>query len=208
MHPYDGPIQSTRDALLAAFAKLLNNLTLPLTRFGLYDFDIDSHLTFPAMQRHFATIRFLDISMIPSDSSWMVQTIMTSCPLLEDFSGDVIRVLDMMEGAPWVCFGLQILRLVFEVDPENRTPGRTKKDQCLFAYRQLSRLSRLRELDYHGRNSTLEDWHNEERLSSILIQSSRHNRDLCFEPHIQGVHVYSHHYWHSDYPRPEDFEQK
>ncbi|KAF9348366.1 hypothetical protein BGX26_000225 [Mortierella sp. AD094] len=207
MHPYKEPIQPVRDILSAAFAKLLSNLTAPLIQLHLLDFDTDPHLTFPSMQRHFATLKSLDISLIPSDSSHMVQAVLASCPSLESFSGNVIRAVDMMEGAPWVCSRLEKLALMFVIDPNEKAPGKTTEDQCRIVYTHLSGLSSLRFLDYYGRRSTLEDTKFVSRTTAALLNPPRYNNDLTFRPLIQGVRVIGSHFWNSDIPVLQGFEQ-
>ncbi|KAF9352111.1 hypothetical protein BGX26_010013 [Mortierella sp. AD094] len=207
IHPYEGPIQPTRDILSSALDKLLSNLTALLIRFHLLDFDVDPHLTFPSMQRHFATLKSLDISLTPSDSSHMVQAILASCPSLESFSGNVIRAVDMMEGAPWVCSRLEKLALMFVIDPNEKAPGKTTEDQCRIVYTHLSGLSSLRFLDYYGRCSTLEDTQIVSRTIAALLNPPRYSNDLTFRPLIQGVRVIGSHLRNSDLPVLQGFEQ-
>ncbi|KAI9234720.1 MAG: hypothetical protein BYD32DRAFT_438967 [Podila humilis] len=91
------------------------------------------------------------------DSTRAVQTIMTSCPLLEEFSGNKVQALDMMEGKPWVCLSLRVLDLMIEMDPEMEgQPRITRDSQQLFALRQISRLTRMERIEFTGYTSCSE----------------------------------------------------
>ncbi|KAF9342098.1 hypothetical protein BGX26_008367, partial [Mortierella sp. AD094] len=159
------------------------------------------------MQRHFATLKSLDLSITTSDSSSMVQTIMESCPSLEEFTGNVIRAVDMIEGAPWVCSRLEKLFLLFVIDPNETTPGKTKKDQCRVVYTHLSGLSHLRLLYYKGWCNTLEDIEFVGRSAAALVNRPRYSEGLSFKPLFQGVRVPDSHFSGMKLPKPESFER-
>ncbi|KAG0257347.1 hypothetical protein BGZ95_005274 [Linnemannia exigua] len=144
------PCFSSSVTLDAALAQLLDALATPLVQLEVDRVDITTSLSFPPLQRHFATLKFLHIGQHQSESSWMVQRIMTSCPLLEKFSGSFVRVLDMMEDEPWVCVRIRKLCLKFEFDTMISTPGKTEQDQQSHVGWQLSQLTRLKELSVCG----------------------------------------------------------
>ncbi|KAF9959650.1 hypothetical protein BGZ72_009117 [Mortierella alpina] len=138
--------------LTLSLTKLLTSLKAPLQVLEIeYAQNMDATIFLPVLQCHFSTLRDLNINI---DSSHTVQTLLTSCPLLEEFKGSKVRALDMMSGAPWSCLGLQHLQLMIELDPEMEDqPGMTKDDQQVFALRQISQLARMNRLDFSGRLS-------------------------------------------------------
>ncbi|KAF9182470.1 hypothetical protein BGZ50_004899 [Haplosporangium sp. Z 11] len=143
-------------AVSEAMTTFLNALATPLSVLHIDNFDFDAVRSFPSLQRHLAGLRDLNIGLPEAESSQMVQTIMTSCPSLESFTGNMVRVLDMMEGAPWVCTRMKRLRLLIEVDPEVTTANKTYRDQQIFALKVLSNLTWLESIDLSGRWSDKE----------------------------------------------------
>ncbi|KAF9348413.1 hypothetical protein BGX26_000177 [Mortierella sp. AD094] len=172
-------------------AALLDSLVMPLASFDIQWRDFDANIILPSLQRHFATLSFLNLTISLSGSSRMVQTIMTSCPLLENFTGNVVRALDMMEGEPWVCLGITNLRVQIEVDPEIDTPGRSKQDQQQFVLIQLSKLTRLEILDLRGRCSLQEEWEDQGILCEILHEkTARRDKNYRLDlPNCAGLGI-------------------
>ncbi|KAF9283007.1 hypothetical protein BGZ68_005613 [Mortierella alpina] len=132
----------------------------PLKTLHVHGLDVDKTLSFPPLRRHFETLTSLQVDM-PSgvESSRMVQTILTSCPLLTWYQGSSVRALDMMEdGKSWVCLSLKSLELRIELDPETKTPDRTRYVQQYFVLAQLSRLRWLERLNLRGSISVSDAW--------------------------------------------------
>ncbi|KAF9115447.1 hypothetical protein BGX27_007822 [Mortierella sp. AM989] len=65
--------------------------------------------------KHSATVKELNLSGCLLVRSWMNQAILSSFPLLESFSADTISVQDIMDGEPWICTGLKMLRVEIEI---------------------------------------------------------------------------------------------
>ncbi|KAF9426268.1 hypothetical protein BGZ94_006749 [Podila epigama] len=65
---------------------------------------------------HCLTIRKLDLYRCYAVDGEMVQTLLSSCPKLETFAADVLRGVDVVRGAPWVCLGLKSLTIHFDLD--------------------------------------------------------------------------------------------
>lgn len=87
-------------------------------------------------------------------SSKMVQTIMETCQHLEDLDADRIESNDILQGEPWICMGLQRVKLDFVIH-EVFTEGQTKKNRELVSNNMrpvqlllLTRLAELTRLEY------------------------------------------------------------
>ncbi|KAF9981284.1 hypothetical protein BGZ75_007459 [Mortierella antarctica] len=65
--------------------------------------------------RHANKVGALDISGCAGVHSNMIQSILSSFPLLEVFVADKISVKDIMDGDPWVCKGLRELTIDIEL---------------------------------------------------------------------------------------------
>jgi len=77
-------------------------------------------------------------------TSTMAQEVMSSCPTMETFTALSINDIDIVEGQPWVCLRLRVLHVMFHFNPSAisyRQP---------LVFEQLSRLTRLEELDIGG----------------------------------------------------------
>ncbi|KAF9114318.1 hypothetical protein BGX30_006646, partial [Mortierella sp. GBA39] len=160
--------------------KLLAALKSPLRELELHcGQDLVTATFLPEIQRHFSFLTSLDVSVLPADSSHMVQTIMTSSPLLWHFSGNKVQALDMMRGEPWVCLGLGRLYLTIELDPEMEDqPGMTMDDQQLFALRQISRLTRMNTINFTGTISCRERESARENPNGSRLERHEHQHNL------------------------------
>ncbi|CAO3566096.1 unnamed protein product [Mortierella alpina] len=65
--------------------------------------------------QHAHTIEALDISGCTGVRSNMIQSILSSFPLLKVFVADKISVQDIMDGDPWICKGLRELKIDIEL---------------------------------------------------------------------------------------------
>ncbi|KAF9960390.1 hypothetical protein BGZ70_008617 [Mortierella alpina] len=65
--------------------------------------------------RHAHTVEALDISGCAGVHSNMIQSILSSFPLLKVFVADKISVQDIMDGDPWICKGLRELKIDIEL---------------------------------------------------------------------------------------------
>ncbi|KAG0200929.1 hypothetical protein BGX28_006154 [Mortierella sp. GBA30] len=65
--------------------------------------------------KNFATVKALDLSGCSRVHSWMIQSILSTFPLLEVFVADTISVKDIIDGDPWICNGLKELRIDIEI---------------------------------------------------------------------------------------------
>ncbi|KAG0206270.1 hypothetical protein BGX28_002267 [Mortierella sp. GBA30] len=164
---------STTEALSNAIAAFLDSLSMTLESLTIYMFDLDARV-FSSLRRHFETLTTMEVGMPDVNSSWTIQTILSSCPKLKSFRGDVVQVSDMMKGGAWACLGIQVLRLRFEVDDEDThdpdpalrtisagvtsTPPSRHDEWQLFALRQVSLLTQLKSLQIDGVRNTRADW--------------------------------------------------
>ncbi|KAF9543445.1 hypothetical protein EC957_000887 [Mortierella hygrophila] len=69
--------------------------------------------TFRAMERHFRTLRSLDLADCFSVKSWMVQEVLENCSVLETLKVPYILMSDVEFGRPWVALRLKQLRVHF-----------------------------------------------------------------------------------------------
>ncbi|KAG0259810.1 hypothetical protein BGZ95_004582 [Linnemannia exigua] len=105
-----------------------------------------SALSFSRLQeRHFSTLRILDMNGCVQFSSSMALAVLCGCPLLEDLSAYYLTVKDMGQLGParldWVCLGLKQLKLYIARDPEHPEDDRLIIDQ-------LSKLKQLEQLEF------------------------------------------------------------
>ncbi|KAG0093328.1 hypothetical protein BGZ93_002200 [Podila epicladia] len=85
-------------------AEVLVKLSVPQTQFG--------RRAFAALRtHHFQVLRLLNLQDCESATSAMVQEVMASCPGLEYLRAPLLRSVDVLVGAPWVCLKLKQLQL-------------------------------------------------------------------------------------------------
>ncbi|KAF9560517.1 hypothetical protein EC968_006135 [Mortierella alpina] len=65
--------------------------------------------------RHTNTVVALDVSGCAGVHSNMIQSILSSFPLLEVFAADKLSAQDILEGDPWICKGLRELKIDIEL---------------------------------------------------------------------------------------------
>lgn len=104
-----------------------------------------SKLSFNQLQqRHFATLRILDLNGCALITSEMVLSVLSGCPLLEDLSAPYFTARDLRQREParraWICFGLRRLKVYIIRDREH-----PHADQLVFE--QLSKLVQLEQLE-------------------------------------------------------------
>ena len=104
-----------------------------------------SELSFGRLQeRHFSTLRILDLNGCASFTSEMVLSVLSGCPLLEDLSAPYFAASDLRQSEParraWICLGLRRLKVYITRDREH-----PDADQLVFE--QLSKLVQLEELE-------------------------------------------------------------
>ncbi|KAG0317389.1 hypothetical protein BGZ97_005462 [Linnemannia gamsii] len=63
--------------------------------------------TFRSMRRFFDSLAHLDLRLCSKVTGTMVQQVLASCPGLKSVAADSIHASDIIDGDPWVCFGLQ-----------------------------------------------------------------------------------------------------
>ncbi|KAF9183178.1 hypothetical protein BGZ49_004611, partial [Haplosporangium sp. Z 27] len=129
------------------------------------------------MKNHAETIQDLELYGCSTMTSAMAQGILSGCPSLESFIANTIQGTDLARiestdpgvetvvlGKEWVCLQLKYLCIQFdmsstEADIDQSTPegeARFKRQQRLeqeHAFRQLSRLTKLRTLIFYGSGS-------------------------------------------------------
>ncbi|KAF9997791.1 hypothetical protein BGZ65_006638, partial [Modicella reniformis] len=93
------------------------------------------------LRPHFLTLTDLDLAYNNNATSAMAQEIMSSCPLLVTFRAPQIEAMDIVEGHPWVCFGIQQLRTLIHFN------SITIRQVQPIVFDQLSRLTRLEVLN-------------------------------------------------------------
>lgn len=98
-------------------------------------------LAFAALEPKFATLRTLQVQKCQCVSGDMIQTILESCPALEELVSTSIPARLIMDGRPWACLGLKKLVLDFYLDS-----GTGLQAQSSAVFGQLGRLTRLKTL--------------------------------------------------------------
>ncbi|KAF9387935.1 hypothetical protein CPB97_001826 [Podila verticillata] len=106
-------IQDHNLAIVISTAQVLVKLSVPQTSFG--------RMAFAALRtHHFQVLRYLNFRECESVTSTMVQEVMASCPGLEFLRAPLLRSVDVLLGAPWVCLKLKQLQLqTFLLDADN-----------------------------------------------------------------------------------------
>lgn len=104
-----------------------------------------SDLSFDRLQeRHFATLRILDLIGCVMFTGEIVLSVLSGCPLLEDLSAPYFTASDLRQSEPtrrsWVCLGLRRLKVYIARDREY-----PDADQLVFE--QLSKLVQLEKLE-------------------------------------------------------------
>src|SRR5690554_5790173 len=76
--------------------------------------------SFQSIQKHFRTLRMLDVFDCFEVKSWMVEQILESCPHLETLMSSQLRMSDIVQGKEWVATRLEHLQiqLVSVSEPE------------------------------------------------------------------------------------------
>ncbi|KAG0341409.1 hypothetical protein BG000_009213 [Podila horticola] len=116
------------------------------TRFG--------PMAFRSLQvhRHCSSIKTLDLYRCAYVTSQMIQTLLSTCPLLESFAADMISGIDIVDGESWICLKLKSLSVHLSLNgtiPEGsqsvtQVEARSREQQR--ACEQLSRLEKLQRL--------------------------------------------------------------
>ncbi|KAG0198865.1 hypothetical protein BGX28_007735 [Mortierella sp. GBA30] len=121
-------------------------------------------LSLEALRIHFGSLRVFNIQNCTLMTGDMVQTILASCPQLEEFQAHQISSKDIYDdGRPWVCSSLRILRLEFRI---TGTRGQIRRrSQQIFT--RLSEFYKLRELTL----STSED--TDPKAHPLLFRQTR-----------------------------------
>ncbi|KAG0358029.1 hypothetical protein BG005_002830 [Podila minutissima] len=117
------------------------------TRFGPMAFrSLQAH-------RHCTTIKTLDLFRCAYVTSQMVQTLLSTCPLLESFAADMILGIDIVDGEPWVCLNLTSLLVHLSLngtipeESQSMTQAEARSREQQRACEQLSRLEKLQRLN-------------------------------------------------------------
>ncbi|KAG0219676.1 hypothetical protein BGX33_001442 [Mortierella sp. NVP41] len=100
--------------------------------------------TFRSMERHFRTMRSVDIADCFAVKSWMVQETLESCPLLETLKCPYLLMNDVSVGKPWVSLRLKHLRVHFRV---SSLYGEVYSLEQFATFEALARLTELQVLD-------------------------------------------------------------
>ncbi|KAK3842647.1 MAG: hypothetical protein J3R72DRAFT_442816 [Linnemannia gamsii] len=100
--------------------------------------------TFRSMERHFRTLRSLDVVDCFSVKSWMVQATLEGCPLLETLKVPYLVMSDVEIGKPWASLRLKQLHVHFR---PTAVCGQDYITQHKATFRALGRLTELQVLD-------------------------------------------------------------
>ncbi|KAF9127223.1 hypothetical protein BGW39_006038 [Mortierella sp. 14UC] len=100
--------------------------------------------TFRSMERHFRTLRSLDMADCFAVKSWMVQATLEGCPLLETLKVPYLVMRDVEVGKPWVSLRLKQLHVHFRV---SAVWGQDFVAQHNATFRALGKLTELQVLD-------------------------------------------------------------
>lgn len=135
------------------FAVALDNMppavsfVVPWTRFG--------SIAFKSLQyhKHCSTIKTLDLYRCCYVTSQMVQTLLSSCPLLESFAADMILGIDIVDGESWACLKLTSLSIHLSLagtipeESQLMTQAEARSREQQRVCEQLSRLEKLERLN-------------------------------------------------------------
>ncbi|KAF9367784.1 hypothetical protein CPB97_005333 [Podila verticillata] len=145
------PDQSWTDGQLSELVgkmRQLEGLLVQGTRFGSSTFTMLQETGFIHSLRKIGLRKCFEVS------SRMVQQIMETCVHLEDLDAERIESNDILQGEPWVCMGLQRIKLDFVIH-EVFTEGQVMKDRTLVSDNMrpvqlllLTRLAELTRLEY------------------------------------------------------------
>ncbi|KAG0022784.1 hypothetical protein BGZ82_010909 [Podila clonocystis] len=111
-------------------------------------------LAFRSLQahRHCNVIKTLDLYRCTYVTSQMVQTLLSTCPLLESFAADTISGIDIVDGEPWVCLKLTSLSVHLSLigtipeESQSMTQAEARSREQQRVCEQLSRLEKLHRL--------------------------------------------------------------
>ncbi|KAG0380467.1 hypothetical protein BGX24_008102 [Mortierella sp. AD032] len=93
-----------------------------------------------ALKYHFATLHHIHLERCKMIKSAELQIILCSCPSLRSFVAHEISGLDIAEGQPWVCLGLEIFSAWIKFDGFDVNQGTSSVTQRAVNM-QLSQLS-------------------------------------------------------------------
>ncbi|KAI8348142.1 hypothetical protein B0O80DRAFT_187538 [Mortierella sp. GBAus27b] len=96
------------------------------------------------LRPHFPHVRVLNLLSVASTVSPVAQEILSTCPSLEQLAVPAINANIVVEGKPWVCFGLRALNMGFLFDPTTIHVVQPA------VFNRLSKLKRLRYLRLGG----------------------------------------------------------
>ncbi|KAG0251584.1 hypothetical protein BG011_007506 [Mortierella polycephala] len=107
--------------------------------------------SFLSMQKHFGTLRMLDVFDCFEIKSWMIEQILESCPHLEKLMGSQLRMSDIVQGKEWVATRLEYLQIqlisVSEPEPKGCSISRPLSMEAWTTFARLSKLTELKHLE-------------------------------------------------------------
>ncbi|KAF9182626.1 hypothetical protein BGZ51_004540 [Haplosporangium sp. Z 767] len=104
---------------------------------------------YQSIQKHFGTLRLVDVIDCFEVKSWMVEQILESCPHLEKLISSQLRMSDIVQGKEWVATRLEHLQIQLISTPEPEPNGcSTSRPLSVEAWTTFARLSKLTELKH------------------------------------------------------------
>jgi hypothetical protein len=107
---------------------------------------------FECLRNHFGTLEALSLKKCVYVTGKMLQEILSNCPLLREFHGNVIHARVIANGRPWVCTSLRVFSCLIDCsrmkrsDPWTRTQEMTQDDGI--QRRVFEMFSRPRKLEH------------------------------------------------------------
>ncbi|KAI8604670.1 hypothetical protein EDD21DRAFT_435899, partial [Dissophora ornata] len=127
-------------------ARILDLLSKPLILFRVPRSEFGDQ-AFRSMQQRgfFDSIRELNLNRCLGVTSAMVQTILSSCPVLEVcFAGRSFYMSDIVHGRPWICRRMRSLGVNIDVDQSVEDPDFLEQEHAV--YKQLSIMTHIQRL--------------------------------------------------------------
>ncbi|KAF9336324.1 hypothetical protein BG006_009062 [Podila minutissima] len=144
------------------------------TRFG--------PLAFRSLQahRHCITIKTLDLYRCAYVTSHMVQTLLSTCPLLESFAADLILGSDIVDGEPWVCLNLTSLLVHLSLNGTIPEESQSMTQAEARSREQQRACEQLKSLDFRLRKKggVLEDLGDMNKLESLNFHATGQQLDV------------------------------
>ncbi|KAF8985249.1 hypothetical protein BGZ46_005410, partial [Entomortierella lignicola] len=97
---------------------------------------------FSILQRHFASLRFIDLLSCPGHRGYWTIEVLANCPALYKLHAMIIKARDIIDAPSWVCQGSQELITFIDMDfpncEHNRRFSKDELQQCRLVTKKLT----------------------------------------------------------------------